>query len=72
MSAEGGHYWDQPQQTVPDRFLHAIRKEPWRGALEPCVDHPLTEIEVEGKVPKGLEGTLFRNGELSLAAHGER
>lgn len=50
------------QQGVPEVFLQSIREEPWRGALQPCVDHPLTEIEVTGKVPKALEGTLFRNG----------
>ncbi|CBN76892.1 carotenoid oxygenase [Ectocarpus siliculosus] len=49
-------------QGVPEVFLQSIREEPWRGTLQPCIDHPLTEIEVTGKVPKTLEGTLFRNG----------
>ena len=70
----GGHsevclagYWGigTKRQGVPDKVLQAIREEPWRGLFEPCVDHPLTEIEVEGTVPEGLEGTLFRNGESS-------
>ena len=58
-------YWGigTPQQGVPDKVLQAIREEPWRGHFEPCVDHPLTETEVEGTVPKALQGTLFRNGE---------
>ncbi|CAN0509937.1 unnamed protein product, partial [Laminaria digitata] len=51
---------------VPDKVLQAIREEPWRGLFEPCVDHPLTEIEVEGTVPEALQGTLFRNGESYL------
>ena len=59
-------FWDKPQPGIPDRFLKAIKEEPWRGALEPCTDHPLTEIKVDGQVPKGLEGTLFRNGEGSI------
>ena len=54
-------YWEQTR-SVPGRFLQRIREEPWRGALEPCLDHPLTEIMVEGEVPKALQGTLFRNG----------
>ncbi|CAN0542066.1 unnamed protein product [Laminaria digitata] len=60
-------YWGivTPQQGVPDKVLQAIREEPWRGLFEPCVDHPLTEIEVEGIVPEALQGTLFRNGESS-------
>ena len=58
-------FWDKPQPGVPERFLQRIKEEPWRGALEPCVDHPLTEIKVEGEVPQALEGTLFRNGECS-------
>lgn len=57
-------YWDTPQLNVPEKFLRAIREEPWRGMFEPCVDHPLTEIEIEGEVPVGLVGTLFRNGKL--------
>ncbi|CAM9157061.1 unnamed protein product [Scytosiphon promiscuus] len=55
-------YWDKPHPEVPEKFLKGIREEPWRGILEPCVDHPLTEIEVEGEVPAALQGTLFRNG----------
>ncbi|CAN0546387.1 unnamed protein product, partial [Laminaria digitata] len=50
-----------PPPGVPDKVLLAIREEPWRGLFEPCVGHPLTEIEVEGIVPKGLQGTLFRS-----------
>lgn len=57
-------FWDKPQPGVPEIFLKSIKEEPWRGALEPCVDHPLTEIKVEGSVPQDLEGTLFRNGEV--------
>lgn len=56
-------YWDKHRPEVPRKFLESIRKEPWRGMLEPCFNHPLTEVQVEGKVPEGLEGTLFRNGE---------
>lgn len=58
-------YWGigTPQQGVPDKVLQAIREEPWRGLFEPCVEHPLTEVEVEGTVPKALQGTMFRNGE---------
>lgn len=55
-------YWESPRPGVPEKFLRAIRDEPWRGNFEPCEDHPLTEIEVEGNVPLGLEGTMFRNG----------
>ncbi|CAM9785246.1 unnamed protein product, partial [Hapterophycus canaliculatus] len=55
-------YWDRPHPEVPEKFLKLIREQPWRGVLEPCVDHPLTEIEVEGEVPAALQGTLFRNG----------
>eukprot|EP00752_Nemacystus_decipiens_P018008 g16141.t1 len=55
-------FWDEAQLGVPERFLQSIKEEPWRGALEPCVDHPLTEIKVDGEVPPALEGTLFRNG----------
>eukprot|EP00904_Undaria_pinnatifida_P007140 jgi/Undpi1/3556/HiC_scaffold_16.g06928.m1 len=60
-------YWGigTPQQGVPDKVLQAIREEPWRGLFEPCVEHPLTEVEVEGTVPKALQGTMFRNGRLS-------
>lgn len=56
-------YWEKPHPDVPEKFLRSIREEPWRGILEPCVDHPLTEIEVEGEVPAALQGTLFRNGQ---------
>lgn len=55
-------YWDTPRAGVPDKFMGAIREEPWRGLFEPCIDHPLTEVKVDGEVPKALEGTLFRNG----------
>eukprot|EP00903_Cladosiphon_okamuranus_P015610 g14414.t1 len=55
-------YWDKPQLGVPQSFLQAIKEEPWRGVFEPCTEHPLTEIEVEGEVPQALQGTLFRNG----------
>lgn len=56
-------YWGigMNRPGVPDKVLQAIREEPWRGLFEPCVDHALTEIEVEGIVPKDLQGTLFRN-----------
>lgn len=55
-------YWDSPHPGVPEKFAQAVAEEPWRGLFEPCEDHPLTEIEVEGEVPPSLEGTLFRNG----------
>lgn len=58
-------FWDSPRTGVPAKFSRAIAEEPWRGLFEPCVDHSLTEIEVEGKMPDSLEGTLFRNGEQS-------
>lgn len=57
------NYWDKHHPEVPRKFLDSIRTEPWRGIFEPCSNHPLTEVQVEGKVPRGLEGTLFRNGE---------
>lgn len=60
-------FWDKPQLGVPERFLQRIKEEPWRGALEPCIDHPLTEINVDGEVPQALEGTLFRNGKRPRA-----
>lgn len=62
-SNEKENYWDKHRLEVPGKFLESIRTETWRGMFEPCSDHPLTEIQVEGKVPTGLEGTLFRNGE---------
>ena len=57
------YYWGKSHPEVPKKFLESIRTEPWRGVFEPCADHPLTEIQVEGKLPRGFEGTLFRNGE---------
>ena len=64
-------FWDKPQPGVPERFLQRIKEEPWRGVFEPCVDHPLTEIKVEGEVPQALEGTLFRNGKRPARAREE-
>ena len=55
-------FWDEQQLGVPESFLQAIKEEAWRGALEPCTEHSLTEIAVDGEVPQGLQGTLFRNG----------
>ena len=62
-AGEKENYWDKHRPEVPGKFLESIRTETWRGMFEPCSDHPLTEVQVEGKVPQGLEGTLFRNGE---------
>lgn len=60
---EKENYWDKHRPEVPGKFLESIRTEKWRGMFEPCSDHPLTEVHVEGAVPQELEGTLFRNGE---------
>lgn len=48
---------------MPAELLQHIRDEPWRGNLEAPLEHPLTEIEIEGEVPAALTGTLFRNGQ---------
>ena len=63
-------YWAKAHSGVPASLLKQIREEPWRGALEPCIDHPLTEITVEGEVPKALQGTLFRNGKSCVRRRG--
>ncbi|CAM9978437.1 unnamed protein product, partial [Pylaiella littoralis] len=54
------------QPAVPGGFLRAIREEPWRGVFEPCVDHSLTETEVEGKIPQNIRWTLPQRRTLSL------
>jgi hypothetical protein len=56
-------YWSakQREEEVPPVYLQSIRAEPWRGMLEPVEDQELAEVQVvEGSIPKGLKGTLFR------------
>lgn len=63
--AEGVAYWSKAHPSMPARYLNAIAEEPWRGNIEAPTEHvePI-EIEVDGTVPKELEGTLFRNGDI--------
>ena len=61
-------YWDDAQREseVPAAVLAGIRKQPWRGGLEPAHDvvpTVLPHAAVRGRIPKDFPtGTLYRNG----------
>jgi len=42
--------------------VDAVAAWPWRGGLEPCGDHELASVEVEGTIPKDLKGSFYRVG----------
>lgn len=46
---------------------------PWFGAFQDLPrEHGFEPLRVEGEIPEGLEGTLFRNGPSLLGSFGER
>ncbi|KAG7353900.1 carotenoid oxygenase [Nitzschia inconspicua] len=53
--------FDQP----PPEILEQIRRQPWRGGLEPVPPEGITLHEakvVKGRIPRDLKGMLCRNG----------
>ena len=46
----------------PQDVVDAVAAWPWRGGLEPCGDHELASVEVEGTIPKDLKGSFYRVG----------
>jgi len=64
-------FWDNPAaiEGLADpptaARLDQIRKQPWRGGLEPLRELEWSRIppaDIEGKVPEDLKGLLLRNG----------
>lgn len=54
-------------------YRHALREHPWLAAfrgLDADVEAPA--LRIEGRIPRGLRGTLFRNGPAMLERSGAR
>ena len=56
----------------PQDVVDAVAAWPWRGGLEPCGDHELASVEVEGTIPKDLKGSFYRVGPGRIRVGKER
>lgn len=66
-SASGAHKVKVPLPSEgplapPPDVVDAVDAWPWRGGLEPCGDHDLASVEVEGTIPRDLSGSFYRVG----------
>lgn len=57
------------QEVVAERRTEA-RDGRYTRSFRPVTEHGFVPLEVDGKIPRGFEGTMFRNGP-GLFAHGE-
>ncbi len=57
-----------------DRFAQGLADHPWLAGWQdaPRFDHGARTLEVIGKVPDGLNGTLYRNGPGRFSRAGQR
>jgi all-trans-8'-apo-beta-carotenal 15,15'-oxygenase len=65
---------DSPARTRRPSASARVRFDPpWLGAVQDLArEHAFEPLRVEGVLPAGLEGTLFRNGPGRFAVAGER